>query len=53
MLGWLASLCLNLLVTNVDSSKGATTKIKGKKESRGAKDVIEDGLILDYSRRKD
>ena len=53
MRGWHASMCLSFLATNVDSSNGSSTEIEEREESRGAKDVFEDGPVLDYLRQKE
>ena len=49
---WHASMCLSLLAANEDSSNNASIEIEGEEESRGAKDVFEDGLVLNYLREK-
>ena len=53
MPGWHPSMCLSLLAKSGDSSSGASTKIEGGEESRGAKDIFEDGPVLDYLRQKE
>ena len=51
MITWHTLLCLSLLTANRDSSK-CTSKNLREKESRGIKDVFEDGSILDYLRQE-
>ena len=46
-------MCLSFLAMNGDSSNGSSTEIEGGEESGSAKDVFEDGLVLDYLRRKE
>ena len=53
ILGWHTSMCLSLLAKNGDSSSSASMEIKGGEESGGAKDIFEDGLVLDYLRQKE
>ena len=53
MQGWHTSMCLSLLAANGDSSNGSSTEIEGKEEFGGAKDVFEDGPVLDYLRQKE
>ena len=50
---WYASMCLSLLATNGKSSNDSSTKIEREEESGGAKDVFEDGPVLDYLRWKE
>ena len=45
----LSLLSLSLLAANGDSSNNASTKIGGE-DSKGTKDVFEDGPDLDYLR---
>jgi hypothetical protein len=48
--GWHASHCLSLLAMNVDSHDRITTDLEGEEESGGAKDIYEDGPVLEYLR---
>ena len=53
MSGWHVSMCLSFLVANGDLLNGFSTEIEGGYESRGTKDIFEDGPVLDYLRRKE
>jgi hypothetical protein len=47
---WHASHCLSLLEMNVDSHEWIPTDLEGEEESGGAKDIYEDGPVLEYLR---
>ena len=50
---WHVLLCLSLLAENGDSSTSASTEIERRQEIEKAKDVFDDGLLLDFFKQKE